>query len=516
MKKRLLSVIALLIAAALALGPGSSASAAENQTAEDTLIYASACGGGTFDPCDAVSDWTTVILMIYEPLIAYDSESRELVGVLADAWEVTDDSTITFHVRKDVIFSNGDPATAEDVIFSWQRCRDCDALADYAAAIDWDSCTASGQDLTIKLTQPNAEFIYVFCGAAWAVVDKIYAEELGEDAFRMEPVGTGPYVLENYIQGESVTLVPNLHYWGGSPRYGTVVIHSVPDEADRIAAFEAGEYDIARITSADAAASLAGRESEGILLSSAPGGTFYYVDFWDRGDIFSSAQARLAFAHAVDWQAMAESLWGDYAAVPESDLPTVSPDWLSVGAYAYDPDLAREYLAEAGYPDGFDIGIAVGSTGCGGAMAEFMQPYLAEVGIDLTIDVMDDEPALEASSDGSHEIAIVRGPADVPAGALIWSGRLDGSDSLLHGVSGGLPAGEAFRELCARFLPETDPEARILLAQEIQQLVHDECLWCPIAQVDNIWVHRDTVEEAPAMILRAGFSSGPDIRGLFF
>lgn len=488
---------------------------ATKKTPEDTLVYAMTFSGAAFDPCNTVSDWATTILMTYETLVVYNNETGEIEGRLADSWEVVDAQTINFHLREGVTFSNGDPLTGEDVLVSWQRALLTPIHSGNANYIDWDNCVVDGQNLTVKLVKPNAEFIYVLCGIGFSVASKNYIEQVGEETFKLEPCGTGPYILEEFVQGESITYKANPNYWGGAPAYGTVVIRPVLEEATRSIAFEAGEYDIARIATNDSIAALSGREAEGIYVAPTDGSTIYYVNLWDQSEIFSVKENRLAVAHAIDWEALVTSIWGEYAMPGYSHLSTASTDYKNIGVYEYDPELAKQYLAEAGNPDGFTIGIAVGTSGGDLAICEIMQAYLAEVGITLNIDTMDNQLARQASADGSHEVSIGQNTAVVPALSMIWSGQLTGSNSLLQEVHTDFDAGAKFQDLFAQIMVETDAAAKSALMEEIQQLAHDEALWLPIAQVDNVFVYYDYLENAAELVNHAGFNSGLDLRDLY-
>jgi len=144
-----------------------------------------------------------------------------------------------------------------------------------------------------------------------------------------------------------------------------------------------------------------------------------------------------------------------------------------------------------------------------------MQAYLAEVGITLNIDTMDNQLARQASADGSHEVSIGQNAATVPALSMIWSGQLTGSNSLLQEVHTDFDAGAKFQELFAQIIVETDPAAKTALTEEIQQLAHDEALWLPVGQVDNVFVYYDYLENAAKLVNHAGFSNGLDLRDLY-
>jgi peptide/nickel transport system substrate-binding protein len=454
-------------------------------------------------------------MMTYEPLVSYDNQTNELVCQLADSYEIVDASTITFHLREGVTFSNGDPLTGDDVIFSWQRAAQSVINMALASNIDFDNCVVDGQDLTIKLINPNPEFIYAVTGLGFYIVDKSYVESVGEDTFKLEPVGTGPYVLETFTSGETVDYVRNENYWGGTPSYAKVSLKPVLEEATRSIAFESGSYDLALITTNDSIASLSGRESEGINVISTAGSTMYYVNLWDQSEVFDDVNARLAMAHAVDWVNLCANIWGDYATPMDSCLTTASPDKVSIGVYEYDQELAKQYLAAAGYPDGFEFSIAVSSSGNDLAICEVIQAYLAEVGITLKIDTMDNQLARQASADGSHEMSIGQNSSTAPVVGMILSGQAAGSNSLLQEVHTDYEAGVEFQDLLTAINQETDAAKKSELTAEMQQLCYDECLFIPIAQVDNVWVYYDYVPNVTKMVEHAGFSMGLDIRDLY-
>lgn len=495
---------------------GADTNIAKKKTPDDTLVYAMAFSGSAFDPCNSVSDWVTTIFITYETLVTYNSSTQQLEAALADKYEVIDASTIYFHLRDGVTFSGGEPLTGEDVLFSWKRCLSSVMSAGNAAYIDWDNCIIDGQDLTIKLVEPNAEFIYILCGTSFCVTSMNYINEHGEDYWKLNPCGTGPYVMTNFTEGESINYTRNDNYWGGQAKYKNVIIKPIIEEATRSITFESGDIDIARITTGDSIASLSGRESEGIYTAMTTGSTLYYINLYDESPLFSDTNLRLAFAYSIDWEALSQAIWGDYAQCAVTALSTASPDYTKIGTYPHDIGKAKEYLAAGGYPDGYTINMAVSSSGNDQYIAQIMQGYLAEAGIILNINVVDNAVAREMSASGEMELSIGQNTATVPSVAMIWSGQLAGSNSLLQEVHTSFLAGQQFQELFSKIIVETDTAAKTALVKEIQQLVHDECLWVPVAQVDNVWVYYDYVEGAAKMVENAGFSAGLNIRDLFF
>src|SRR5438034_9865778 len=201
-----------------------------------------------FDPADATG--TALPLMVYYAV--HDALVRPMPGArmgaaLAQSWQQSADGlTYEFVLRKGVKFQNGDPVTAEDVKFSFERYRGASAtlLKAKVAAVE----IVDPLRVRFRLKQPWPDFMTFYgtpaTGAAW-IVPKKYVEKVGDEGFKRAPVGAGPYRLVSFKPGVEIVLEAFPGYWRKAPAIKTLVFKVIPDDATRLAALKTGEVDVA-------------------------------------------------------------------------------------------------------------------------------------------------------------------------------------------------------------------------------------------------------------------------------
>ncbi len=490
------------------------ATVAVKKTPADTFVYGLDFAGSSFDPANSIAGWLTPIWMTYENLVIYNAATGTTEPMLAKSWSWTDATTIVFQLRDDVTFSDGTKFTGDDVLFSWQRMLKSMMWAAQAKNIDFENCKVEGSTLTIKLMTPNSEFLDTLSAVGYAIVSKAYVEKNGEDFFKLNPMGTGPYKQDVFTAGESISYVANDTYWGGTPVYKNVIIKLMIDEATRTVSFEAGELDAARFTTSDSINTLINRDAEGITVGSVNSGFTYYVNLGDFNEYFKDQNLRLAFAHAIDWDALVQAIWGDYGTLQKSCLPDFSSYYKSVGSYEYNAELAKKYLADGGYADGYIIKMAVGNSGNDQAIAEIMQSYLAEVGIRLVLTVTDNAMARQLSSSGESDISIGQGNGYNGNATMAIIGKIAGSNSLLQEIHTDSETGITFQKYIVDLMAEQDAAKKKAIAEEMQQFVYDQCLWVPVCQVKFTVASWNYFEGMNEELQTYGTNTGLDLRGL--
>lgn len=486
---------------------------ATKRTADDTLVYSLTFTSPKFDPADTVSDWATVIYMMYETLVYTDSHGN-IYGGLASAWEWQDDTTIHFTLRDGVTFSDGTEMTGEDVLYSLERASGTNMGGAMLSQIDFDASYYEGNELYIILNRPNSEFIPYFARTFCAVVSKEYYETNGEDYAILNPMGTGPYVLTNFVEGESISFERNESYWGDAPEYQFVEIKVITEESTRALSFEAGEIDVALMTTPDTINTFAGREDSGVYVYPAQGSMQYWLSLGDFNDFFKIREVRLAVAHAVDWATLTTAVFGEYATLATGNAPFTSAYYQDFGGYEYNPDYARELLEQAGYGDGLTIEMAVSNTGYDVNICTIMREYLAEVGITLDLTVTDNATARTMSSSGQVHMSISQNSSISGTLTELWDPHLTGSGSLLQEIHTDYEAGATFQEMIVEYQQTYDEAEKENLAIEIQQFIYDECLWIPIANIQNVFVAYDYVEGIETFLDTWVVNSGPHIEFL--
>ena len=471
----------LLGASILAVGGLSTPASAQ----ENALVVAlPTFSDQTMTPWSGSGQRKTYLDLIYEYLVYLDADGNAEPG-LAESWEMSNEGkTWVFKIRAGVPFSDEScgNVTAQDVKYSIERLIAEDSRAGPASTMRRviDS-VETPDDLTVVVNLKAPDFLldkgYFGEAQQLGIVCKSYVESVGENEAKAAPVGTGPYALESSTDGsEIVVTLREGDHWRVSPEFDQVVFKAVPEEATRVAMLQTGEADIAPI-SFD---SIPGLESMGIRIVSAEktwspvirlGGTVQTdPERFNADNPWADRRVRQALNYAVDKQAIIDELFHGQGTVANGDTPVDA--WNSVPPYPYDPEKAKELLAEAGYPDGFPMRLKTFTTTPGAElplMAEAVALYWADVGVDVTIE-----------------------PGDWPSIRSEWTSGTPLDFAMTHrgfpfpNPENGVEAGFSDRSLFASFTSddleeklaslaaETDPAVRTQKLTDIGQYIRDE------------------------------------------
>jgi peptide/nickel transport system substrate-binding protein len=331
---------------------------------------------------------------LYNSLVWVNDEGK-IVPALAESWEVSEDGTeYIFHLRRDVVFHNGEPFTADSVVFSWER----GSRPEMQWSDRWQRAKSVEKidDYTVKVvTEAPDPLLLRVMAQQWAMVPPKYIAEVGEEGFTQHPIGTGPFMFVEWVKGDRIVYKANPNYWEkGLPKVETLIFRPIPESATRVAAIQTDEVDIVTRLSAEEAQSLLGLPHVKVIRY--PVDRIYYVAFNNLttgvGTPVEDVRVRQAMNYAVDRQAIIDSLFGGYARLATGLIHSSNLGYdKSIEPYPYDPDKARELLAEAGYPDGFEIDMAcpTGAYTHFEEVCEAIVGYLGEVGIKVNLEFME-------------------------------------------------------------------------------------------------------------------------------
>lgn len=356
--------------------------------AQDTLVigFGTSLTNTYFDP--GLTPGTGIPLLLQ--YAQHDALVRPIRGnpsgpSLAERWtQSADGLTYDFHLRKGVRFQNGDPLTADDVKFSFERYQGAGArlLKQRVARVD----IVSPLHVRFQLQQAWPDFMTFYgttaTGAGW-IVPKRYIEQVGDEGFRKQPIGAGPYRLVSFKPGVEFVFEASPYYWRRTPNIRRVVIKVIPDAATRLAAVSRGEIDVAYGLS-DALAKEAQR-TPGLTLKTAdiPVTNFMiFASLYDAGSPWGDPRVREAANLAIDRRTINDALYLGLGRESSSIIPHAMAYYQAPAPYRYDPVRARALLAQAGYPQGFDGGELHAENG---DFSEMVQSYLAEVGITVKL-----------------------------------------------------------------------------------------------------------------------------------
>ena len=451
-----------------------------------------------FDPGESVIGVLTPFWVLYalHDALVKPMPGNHMTPSLAESWTMSaDQKTYEFKLREGLKFHNGDPFTADDVKFSFLRCKGAGAkiLQDKVR----DVVIVDPYRIRFVLHEPFPDFMTYYgtlaTGAGW-IVPKKYFEQVGSDGFKKHPVGLAPYKFVSNTPGVELVMEANESYWRKMPAVKRLVYKSVPEPTTRMAMLKRGEVDLAYLIDAPQAQDLK-RDPNFKLAFSGGIGTFYldFLDQWDAKSPWHDRRVRLAANYAIDRKSLNEAENLGASRLNGSVVPRTFEFALPIEPYPYDPAKAKQLLAEAGYPNGFDAGDLYpwppyASTG------ETVGGYLAAVGIRTRIRNMERAAFYAALASKKLRglclcINAVYGNA---ASRMSETVPTDGSFAY-----GGYPDIDALYKQQAR---ETDRKKREATLHQIQRLLHERVRFGPI--YDYIWpsgVSQKVVE--PALML---------------
>jgi peptide/nickel transport system substrate-binding protein len=322
------------------------------------------------------------------------NEEGELEPALAESFDVSEDGTeYTFYLRQDVVFHNGEPFNADSVVLTWERA----ANADYEYSYYFTNAEAVEKidDYTVKVTTPEPDALFLRLMADyWAMIPPQYYAEVGEEGFIEHPIGTGPFMFVEWVKGDHITMEANPNYWReGLPKVQTLIFRPIPESATRVAAIQTGEVDVVQRLTSEEAQSLLGVPNVKVIRY--PAARIYYIAFNNLttgiGQPTEDARVRQAMNYAVDVDAIIDALFDGFAQPASGYVASSEMGYGVVEPFGYDPDKAKALLAEAGYPDGFEMDFAcpAGAYAFFEQVCEAIQGYLADVGIETELAIME-------------------------------------------------------------------------------------------------------------------------------
>ncbi|HIY41530.1 MAG TPA: ABC transporter substrate-binding protein [Candidatus Nocardiopsis merdipullorum] len=282
--------------------------------------------------------------LIYDTLVLSDGE--EIQPNVAESWEQPDETTWIFHLRDDVRFHDGTPLTARDVRTSIERVRDAGTAqsALWQSVVDFEE--NDDHTLTVITEEPLGTML-----TSLTVMYVLPADRMEEEGFFQAPVGSGPFQVESFTPASELSLTPTSEYWGERSSIDGVVLPYVPEISSQVTSLRTGDLHAMWPVPPDQLPELQG--VDGITLETVPSYVYYFAWFNCGREPFTDPRVRRALRRAVDVDGIVENLFGDGAAVMTAPVPSAVFGHAAQEPYEYDPERARQELAEAGYPDGF-------------------------------------------------------------------------------------------------------------------------------------------------------------------
>jgi len=400
---------------------------------------------------------------------------------LAKSWTATEDGlSYEFALREGVRFHNGEPVTADDVKYSFERYRGTSAAL-LKARVDAVE-TPDPRRIVFRLKDPWPDFMNFYTtatGAGW-VVPRRYVEQVGEDGFKKAPIGAGPYKFVSFTPGVELVLEAFDEYWRKKPSVRRLVLRVIPDEATRLAALKRGEVDIAYSIRAELADEL--RRTPGLTLKPVVIQSpfwLYFADQWDPKSPWHDLRVRQAANLAIDRKTINEALTLGYSHINDSIVPDNFEFYWQPPPPVFDPAKAKQLLAQAGHPKGFNAGEYFCDSSYAN-LAEAVLNNLKEVGIQSRLRPMERATFVKGYGDKAFRNIIQGGSGSFGNAAT----RME-----TFVVKGGPYVYGSYPDIDALFpqqAVELNHARRAELLTRMQRLVRERAIFAPLWQLGFI------------------------------
>ncbi len=433
-----------------------------------------------FDPGDATGIITPfMVLYALHDAMVKPMPGKMLAPSLAESWSMSEDGrTYDFVLRDGCKFHNGDPVTAEDVKFTFDRYRGGShaLMKQRVEAVE----IPDARHIRFRLKEPWPDFLTFYAtttGAGW-ILPKNHIEKVGEEAFKKAPVGAGPYKFVSFRPGVELVLEAFEPYWRKPPAVKRLVMRVIPDEATRLAALKRGEVDIVYSIRGELAEEL--RRTSGLTLKPAVvQGVFclYFPDQWDQGSPWHDQRVRQAASLAIDRKGSNEALTLGYSLVTGNPIvPDHYEFFWQPPPPVFDPEQARKLLAEAGHPGGFDAGDYY----CDSSYAnigETVVDNLLQVGIRSKLRPIERAAFIKGATEKKFKNLVQAGPGAFGNAATRIESFLVTGGTFSYG---GYPD---IDELDRQQAVELDRQKREAILHKIQQIMVERVIYAPIWQL---------------------------------
>ncbi len=484
--------------------------AATTAQAAGTLVYCSEGSPAGFDTAQytAGTDFDVSAETVYNGLVAFKRGSTDVIPSLAEKWDISEDAkTYTFHLRPGVKFQTSrffTPTrglTADDVVYTFERMLNKDHPYRKAYPTEFPYFTDMGMDKNLKsvekvddhtvkftLNEVDAAFIQNLAMPFAIIHSKEYLEKLLKDGkpemINQQPLGTGPFVFERYQKDAQIRYKANKDYWDKAegPLIDNLIFAITKDPSVRAQKLKANECQLASYPLPADVERL--KKDPNLKVQSNPGFNVGFIYYNTEKELLKKPEVRVALDMAINKPAIIKAVYGGQGVLANGPMPT--SQWSyddTIKNRAYDPEKAKAMLKEAGYPDGFDMGlwslpVVRPYNPNGRLMAEMIQSDWAKIGVKVKISTYEWGEYLKRAKGKDHDAIMVGWTGD-NGDPDNWLGNLLSCNSV-GGVNYSRFCYKPFDDLVVKAKRVTDKEERIKLYKEAQKIFHEQMPMSPM------------------------------------
>ncbi|MBL8598639.1 MAG: ABC transporter substrate-binding protein [Devosia sp.] len=433
-----------------------------------------------------------IMSLIQDQLLTFGT-GGELQPALATSWEATDPLTYVYTIRTDAVFSDGTPVTVDDVVYSLNLHLD-PAVGSQEASLfgSVESVSGEGDKVTVKLKEPSSLWKYIPASIGGYIWQKSSVEKDTKNYGSPQnlPVGSGPYMVTEYVADSHVTLVRNPHYWGAAPQFDKITFTVLPDDQTRFLALQQGDIDGTFNVPNTALA----QWSSVATLTNFPSYIWRGLTVDMEQAPFNDIHVRKALNYAIDKQALAAGLLGGLAVpsstvndpgifvgtLPQADIDAAYGKLLS---FPYDLEKAKEEMAASSVPNGFATTLNVPEDSATiSQIAQAIKQSWAAIGVDLTLNMMPGGPRFQIILD--HEpnlgVQVIGNVPDAPDPVQMALQYFSSVQAVKNGNNSSNLKDPKIDEVLDNALKATDPAEAARLVLEAQVLASEQVPVVPL------------------------------------
>ncbi|MDD6662107.1 MAG: ABC transporter substrate-binding protein [Lachnospiraceae bacterium] len=488
MKKR----FALLAAACLCMAVSMTSFAAD----KTDIVVAMDADVDTLHPTDfSTTVELGVLNQIYDTLLYYSPDgTKDPEPRIAESYEISDDGLdYTFHLRDDVTFHDGTPVTADDVVFSIELYKASEYQGSQISMLS--SVEATDEHTVVcHLDAPYSPFLQGICSPM--IASKAYYES-SEDDFVNNPIGSGPYKFVSRAKGSNIKLEANEDYYRGAPEIKEVTFEVIPDSSTKAIALQTGEVNFAEI---DSATKPQLEANPAITIAEVPTSSFSYIAMNTEKEPFDDARVRQAINYAIDRDNLVAVCYDGEAEVNSNICAKerfgYSDDQFQ---YTYDPEKAKELLAEAGIETPYDLGEILVAEKYSN-LATVIQNDLKAVGLDVTISVKEFNSYISDLQNGSYGITALNMTLEGDTQTLEMAFTSD----YIGIANNARYSDEEMDKLFGQARTETDNDKRAEVFNEIFTKAQDEAIYAVMCNPMTLYAYNSDLT-CPEFVLEGNY-----------